>query len=183
VRRDLEAGLEGFRAAPLAPVEEVRRAGQILRFLALVPIEYDRGVEDGRDARLRGSGRRAGSRWTRYEVGVQDLAFIALVVGFFALAILLARRRLPATRARGRDRSAQGGSLFELELPAEPDSISSGFVREVERRRTAITDGALMEPWGRNQWQSLAKRQAAKAAKTSEIRCRGLPPVAATPKW
>jgi high-affinity iron transporter len=48
VRRDLEAGLEGFRAAPLAPVEEVRRAGQILRFLALVPIEYDRGVEDGR---------------------------------------------------------------------------------------------------------------------------------------
>ncbi len=40
--------LEGFRAAPLAPEEEARRAGQFLRFLALVPIEYGRGVADGR---------------------------------------------------------------------------------------------------------------------------------------
>ena len=30
------------------PEEEIRRAGQFLRFLALVPIEYGRGVADGR---------------------------------------------------------------------------------------------------------------------------------------
>ncbi len=46
--REVDAALEGFRAAPLAEEEAARRAGQVLRFLSLVPIEYDRGVEDGR---------------------------------------------------------------------------------------------------------------------------------------
>ncbi|MFZ6026285.1 MAG: FTR1 family protein [Chloroflexota bacterium] len=44
----VHAALEGFRAAPLSPAEQARRAGQLLRFLSLVPIEYERGVEDGR---------------------------------------------------------------------------------------------------------------------------------------
>jgi high-affinity iron transporter len=43
-----EAVLSGFRAAPLSAEEEKRRAGQILRFLALVPVEYGRGVDSGR---------------------------------------------------------------------------------------------------------------------------------------
>ena len=47
-RRSVESALEGFRAAPLSPDEELRRAGQFMRFLALVPIEYGRGVADGR---------------------------------------------------------------------------------------------------------------------------------------
>lgn len=40
--------LTGFRAAPLSPGEQRRRAGQLLRFLTLVPVEYGRGVHDGR---------------------------------------------------------------------------------------------------------------------------------------
>ena len=40
--------LEGFRAAPLSEEEILRRAGQLERFLRLVPIEYGRGVKDGR---------------------------------------------------------------------------------------------------------------------------------------
>ena len=44
----VERQLEGFRAAPLAPAEQARRAGQLDRFLRLVPIEYDRGVEGNR---------------------------------------------------------------------------------------------------------------------------------------
>lgn len=44
----VDTALEGFRAAPLAPAERQRRAGQLLRFLALVPVEYARGVRDGR---------------------------------------------------------------------------------------------------------------------------------------
>ena len=44
----VESQLEGFRAAPLAPAEQARRAGQLDRFLRLVPIEYNRGVKDGR---------------------------------------------------------------------------------------------------------------------------------------
>jgi high-affinity iron transporter len=43
----VDSDLEGFRAAPLSEEEELRRAGQLQRFLALVPIEYERGVEDG----------------------------------------------------------------------------------------------------------------------------------------
>ncbi|GGJ53417.1 FTR1 family iron permease [Deinococcus roseus] len=39
--------LRGFRAAPLSEAELVRKTGQMLRFLKLVPIEYDRGVKNG----------------------------------------------------------------------------------------------------------------------------------------
>jgi len=46
--RRVEHGLEGFRAAPLREDELVRRAGQLDRFLQLVPIEYGRGVSNGR---------------------------------------------------------------------------------------------------------------------------------------
>lgn len=43
-----EKVLDNFRAAPLSPAEQSRRAGQLLRFLLLVPVEYGRGVIDGR---------------------------------------------------------------------------------------------------------------------------------------
>ena len=39
--------LLAFRAAPLAPAEQARRAGQLTRFFGLVPIEYGRGVAGG----------------------------------------------------------------------------------------------------------------------------------------
>ena len=42
----IEADLTGFRAEPLSGAEQARRAGQMLRFLGLVPIEYDRGVRN-----------------------------------------------------------------------------------------------------------------------------------------
>jgi high-affinity iron transporter len=40
----VEAVLKGFRAAPLNQAEQARRAGQMQRFLSLVPVEYGRGV-------------------------------------------------------------------------------------------------------------------------------------------
>ena len=46
--RDLVlSDVDGFTAAPLTPDEQVRRAQQLIRFLDLIPIEYDRGTEDG----------------------------------------------------------------------------------------------------------------------------------------
>ena len=42
----LSAALGSFRAAPLSPDDQARRAGQLLRFLALVPVEYGRGVTE-----------------------------------------------------------------------------------------------------------------------------------------
>ncbi len=41
------AALENFRAAPLTPSEQSRRAGQLLRYLNLVSLEYERGVSNG----------------------------------------------------------------------------------------------------------------------------------------
>ncbi|HEX7289994.1 MAG TPA: FTR1 family protein [Conexibacter sp.] len=42
------ASLEGFTAAPFTDEEAARRAQQLLRFLALVPVEYGRGTKDDR---------------------------------------------------------------------------------------------------------------------------------------
>ena len=47
-RAAVSAALDGFTAAPLTARESARRAQQLLRFLALVPVEYDRGVDDTR---------------------------------------------------------------------------------------------------------------------------------------
>lgn len=43
----VETMLRGFRAAPLTPAEQKRRSGQMIRFLRLVPVEYERGVRNG----------------------------------------------------------------------------------------------------------------------------------------
>jgi high-affinity iron transporter len=45
-RTRILAALKGFTAAPFGPGEAARRAQQLLRFLALVPVEYERGVDD-----------------------------------------------------------------------------------------------------------------------------------------
>jgi high-affinity iron transporter len=37
--------VQSFRAAPLSESEQARRAGQLMRYLSLVPIEYNRGVK------------------------------------------------------------------------------------------------------------------------------------------
>jgi high-affinity iron transporter len=48
LRAQIAAALRGFRAAPLSGEERARRAGQLTRFLSLVPVEYERGVRDGK---------------------------------------------------------------------------------------------------------------------------------------
>jgi high-affinity iron transporter len=47
-RAEVDRRLEGFRAAPLSKEETLRRAGQLQRFISLVPVEYARGVDGGR---------------------------------------------------------------------------------------------------------------------------------------
>lgn len=46
--QQVNSSLHNFRAAPLSPEEQTRRAGQLLRYLSLVPVEYGRGVADGK---------------------------------------------------------------------------------------------------------------------------------------
>jgi len=47
-RAEIDTALDGFTAAPFTAAESARRAQQLLRFVALVPVEYGRGVKDGR---------------------------------------------------------------------------------------------------------------------------------------
>ncbi len=50
LRTDIDAvlaDLANFRAAPLSPQAQQRRAGQLLRYLQLVPVEYGRAVSGG----------------------------------------------------------------------------------------------------------------------------------------
>jgi high-affinity iron transporter len=46
-RDDAIAIVQSFRAAPLTEADQARRAGQLQRYLSLIPIEYGRGVKDG----------------------------------------------------------------------------------------------------------------------------------------
>ncbi len=43
----IQTALTGFRAAPLSETDQARRAGQLIRFVDLVSIEYKRGIRDG----------------------------------------------------------------------------------------------------------------------------------------
>jgi high-affinity iron transporter len=45
---EARAQLDRFTAAPFTPEEQARRANQLIRFLDLVPIEFDDGTDDGR---------------------------------------------------------------------------------------------------------------------------------------
>ncbi|MEP6986949.1 MAG: FTR1 family protein, partial [Chloroflexota bacterium] len=45
--QSIQAALKGFRAAPLSETDQARRAGQLIRFVDLVSIEYKRGIHDG----------------------------------------------------------------------------------------------------------------------------------------
>jgi hypothetical protein len=87
---------------------------------------------------------------------------------------------------RRRGRSSTGMSTLRILTPAPsehqhgPVALASHMEpwRARWRPRQALADGALMEPRGRNRWQSAANRRVAEAAETSQNRCRRLRPVA-----
>jgi high-affinity iron transporter len=47
-RDEVAAALDGFTAAPFTAEEQARRAGQLIRFVELIPVDYDHGTSDGR---------------------------------------------------------------------------------------------------------------------------------------
>ncbi|MEA2418997.1 MAG: high-affinity iron transporter, partial [Thermoleophilaceae bacterium] len=47
-RKDVARALDGFTAAPFTAAEQARRAGQLTRFVELIPVDYDHGTEDGK---------------------------------------------------------------------------------------------------------------------------------------
>jgi RNA polymerase sigma-70 factor, ECF subfamily len=104
-----------------------------------------------------------------------------------------------ATRAdllRRLGRNGEAAAAYERAAalaPPTPSGTSSSKVAEPRaertRRRTSKSvsagrgDGAFMEPRGCNRWQPAANRPKAETAKTSEIHCHQLRPVACDVPW
>ncbi|MCS6880297.1 MAG: FTR1 family protein [Oscillochloridaceae bacterium] len=94
----VEMTLSGFRAAPLSPAERIRRTGQILRFLGLVPVEYARGVRGGQvtiDLEIR-----------------EAITFHAGAAAAFADLRAVLERRDPAATARVARQFAELGDIL-----------------------------------------------------------------------
>jgi len=131
--RRIDDALQGFRAVPLGPEERIRRAGQLQRFLELVPIEYDRGVENGRvtlDFEIQEA------------ITFRDAASSALD----DLVPFLLRRDPAATREAVRLVAGLGVSLADAtrgRAVADPDAVRAATKQALDRASAAFPDG-----WG-----------------------------------
>jgi high-affinity iron transporter len=47
-RKQVARALDGFTAAPFTAEEQARRAGQLIRFVQLIPVDYGHGTDDGK---------------------------------------------------------------------------------------------------------------------------------------
>jgi high-affinity iron transporter len=47
-RKQVSRALDGFTAAPFTAEEQARRAGQLIRFVQLIPVDYGHGTDDGK---------------------------------------------------------------------------------------------------------------------------------------
>jgi high-affinity iron transporter len=125
--------LEGFTAAPFTPDEAARRAQQLLRFLALVPVEYDRGVDDAR---------------VTLDFEIQEaVAFRTGAAAAFAdLRDQLAKRDAArtGTAAAGIDRLGElvGAAAVRREGVPSPDEVEA----ETRRVEDALA-GAMPQSW------------------------------------
>ena len=117
----VEAALAGFRAAPLTPAEQVRRANQVLRFLSLVPIEYGRGVSGGQITR-------------DLEIREAQTFFAGASAAFNDLRTLLEARSAP----RAAEASAQFDAIGQL-LAAAGTQASVPEPAEIERQVGQLT--------------------------------------------
>ncbi len=110
-----ERALEGFRAAPLAEAELLRRAGQLQRFVKLVPIEYGRGVRDGKVV-------------ADFEIQEAITFRDGAASAFRDLEPVLLRRNAPATRRLGEHLETLGENLTAAShgsTVAPPDAVEA----------------------------------------------------------
>ncbi len=130
--------LHNFRAAPLSPAEQSRRAGQLIRYLSLVPVEYERGVADGKVSR---------------DLEIQEaITFHAGAYAAFSDLENLLDARDPAKVSQAKALfNSLGGQLAEAGKQtsvANPDQIQA--------QTTALTDllGSIMPAeWSKNSTQ------------------------------
>jgi high-affinity iron transporter len=111
----VEDDLLAFRAAPLSASEQARRAGQLIRYLGLVPVEYGRGIANGTVV---------------VPIEIQEaIAFRdGAAVAFGELQSYLAARDLAATRSVQQALAGLDTRLGDAErgtAVADPDEVKS----------------------------------------------------------
>lgn len=127
------ASLRGFTAAPFTDEEAARRAQQLLRFLALVPVEYDRGV----------SGRKVTADFEIQEA----VAFIKGATSAFGdLQDQLAKRDGPRTAA-AEEGLAELSGLIDRAARTPDDVNESNDVTAVADRTEEQLTAAMPEAW------------------------------------
>ena len=128
----IEDDLLAFRAAPLSASEQARRAGQLIRYLGLVPVEYGRGVANGSVV---------------VPIEIQEaIAFRdGAAVAFGELQSYLAARDLAATRSVQRALAGLDTRLGDAErgtAVADP-----GEVESLTKTATSALDDVYPDDW------------------------------------
>ena len=128
----IEDDLLAFRAAPLSAAEQARRAGQLIRYLGLVPVEYGRGVANGNVV---------------VPIEIQEaIAFRdGAAVAFGELQSYLAARDLAATRSVQRALAGLDTRLGDAErgtAVADP-----GEVESLAKTATSALDDVYPDDW------------------------------------
>ena len=123
--------LTGFRAAPLSSTEQHRRAGQLLRFLTLVPVEYGRSASAGaaksdleiREAITFRNGAEAAFRDLETTLATRDAAqttkaadLLGQIDGYLSAAVAHTQAVEPATVQATTDQLL---SILHATMPAE----------------------------------------------------------------
>ena len=128
----VEDDLLAFRAAPLSASEQARRAGQLIRYLGLVPVEYGRGVANG-----------------NVVVAIEIQEAIAFrdgaAVAFGELQSYLAARDLEATRSVQQALAGLDTRLGDAErgtTVADPDEVKS-----LTKTATSALDDVYPADW------------------------------------
>jgi high-affinity iron transporter len=132
-RVEIDRALSGFTAAPLTAEEAARRAQQLLRFLALVPVEYDRGVSD-----------------TRVTLDFEVQEAVAFRTGaeaaFVDLQQQLSKRDAPRTKAVEADLERLQAAVEQA--AARPQQVATaGEVEAVTKRAEDNLAAAMPRAW------------------------------------
>src|SRR4029079_3532102 len=128
----IEGDLLVFRAAPLSASEQARRAGQLIRSLGLVPVEYGRGVANG-------------SVVVPIEIQEASAFRDGAAVAFGELQSSLAARALAATRSVQRALAGLDTRLGDAErgtavaVPGEVESLA--------KTATSALDDVYPDDW------------------------------------
>jgi len=132
-QRRVAASLDGFTAAPFTAQESARRAQQLLRFVALIPVEYARGTEDDEVTK---------------DFEIQEaVAFQAGAVAAFAdLQDQLTRRGRAATLQAKADLETLG-RMVDQAATSTKGVPTAGEVEKVEDRIDDALRGIMPKAW------------------------------------